>query len=1258
MGCLYCGKEIGPFRLLRDDEFCSSAHRKRYGERLGKALDRIGAPELTPSGVPGVRKIWPVQEGHRRKTEGIWDFGHPEHPVQTGELWPFNITPTLGDRSKPLTLEPARNEHAATWSNIPPQPLSMAISLPPFGQNWQIGLPMMSAALAGRPPAGLAPRENRPKAKVTPLEARVPGKSKPAEVICLPVFESTLHSGLPAVNRALPGAVQEGIAPAESQLRCRVVPLPVGPRISTAPKSVERPQHSPRLEPFEELMPVPEPEAAERPVLPSLASDVEVAIGLRMPEMPGVAMAQSPTAPGAQCAATTAQPAARLVEARVYEAALAPGIPLILPSPACLQHIPDQAMDSNADANEDCGCPAMPGLKPVPVESLLRYSVSLELIAPACTLRLPSLDALAVPRTLGDGLGLSEDCKWPNPAEAFLPPASVPEPVLGAAEMLSLPGLSLPAGTPRSPGLSGSRPTLMGPVESPVPLEPSTAAIAPITDSPSLQLPAAGFSPEQPAFVDNRPRQADPQQAGVIAAKSGLEAVLPETRAFRLPDVPLTARLSGLPGMPENGPIWTTAIQESAPTATAPELDAVLPEIPALRLPVAFHGKLAAPTFGMSENSPVLPQPVQSLLPEAAAPQPLPMMPEVPALRLPSMALAIDAPLGMRVSASRLRLPQPAELVPSFAAASAPLASPAGGFVPQLPAPGHAFEMPSPLTRLRPPAAARDKAVPGSTSPALNVVAMASRPVSGYAPAPLPMEAPSLVLALPVPAVSGSTAGQVGPAAGPSATPVESLPAIAAFAPFRISGSPELRFPQVPERKSSGLSVAGLGQAYPLYAPPEPRTLNPDAALLTPISRLRINQLAVPGDRQDPAIPKPGFIPIEFYCQRGLVAPCQRLSWTPSRIEPLWMPFAMRAVADRSDELATWKPAAKEPAKEIPAIDEAARARYRNRMFERFVKVAACLLMGVFLWFGAHELQTAKTRAISQRASAAANISNGDGSFQTVTPASGSQPKGIWANVQHAIANRAAVTIGDTMQAGMQSWGAPAKSWAPGWVRNADGYVHPGDLALFSPTLGYKDYRLEFFGQIENKSMDWVVRAKDKQNYYAMKFTVVEAGLRPIIAMAHYPVVQGRKGHKVETPLSVMMHRNSPVHVAIDVQGNRLTAMVEGQQVDSWTDDLLPTGGVGFFSETGERARLYWMKVSKNQDWLGTICSYLSGDEGTRDTAEVWGQGIPGERPAPPAPSQSPDVLLAEAETRTSNLKGPIQRARSSIERRIRPWNS
>ena len=80
--------------------------------------------------------------------------------------------------------------------------------------------------------------------------------------------------------------------------------------------------------------------------------------------------------------------------------------------------------------------------------------------------------------------------------------------------------------------------------------------------------------------------------------------------------------------------------------------------------------------------------------------------------------------------------------------------------------------------------------------------------------------------------------------------------------------------------------------------------------------------------------------------------------------------------------------------------------------------------------------------------------------------------------------------------------------------------ARPGALALFRPTLKFNDYRMEFFGQIESKSIGWTVRATDAKNYHAMKLTVIEAGLRPFVALVQYNVVNGKSGHRTQTPLT------------------------------------------------------------------------------------------------------------------------------------------
>ena len=174
---------------------------------------------------------------------------------------------------------------------------------------------------------------------------------------------------------------------------------------------------------------------------------------------------------------------------------------------------------------------------------------------------------------------------------------------------------------------------------------------------------------------------------------------------------------------------------------------------------------------------------------------------------------------------------------------------------------------------------------------------------------------------------------------------------------------------------------------------------------------------------------------------------------------------------------------------------------------------------------------------------------------------------------------------------------------------------------------------MEFFGQIENKSMGWAVRAHDTQNYYAMKLTVIEPGLRPVIAMVHYPVVGGKKGRPVEIPLNVMVHNNTPMQVEVDVHGNKLLTSVDGQLVDTWIDDTLVAGGVGFLQrsrrtgaavldEDFQERRFPWPHLR--------LCFQYAGRRNAAPARNCGPIDAPGTPPQPqPVPERTQEAALA-----------------------------
>ena len=215
----------------------------------------------------------------------------------------------------------------------------------------------------------------------------------------------------------------------------------------------------------------------------------------------------------------------------------------------------------------------------------------------------------------------------------------------------------------------------------------------------------------------------------------------------------------------------------------------------------------------------------------------------------------------------------------------------------------------------------------------------------------------------------------------------------------------------------------------------------------------------------------------------------------------------------------------------------------------------------------------------------------------------------------------------------------------------------PGALAFFRPSLNFKDYRLEFFGQIENKGMSWSVRSKDPNNYHAMKVAVVEAGLRPFVALLHWDVIDGKAGRQSRTPLNIMVHNNRPMQVAVNVEGDRLVTSIDGEEVDTFTNETLRAGGVGFFAEASERARLYWVRVSRNDDFLGHVCAFLAGDDAVRATAELRVPEFPGSTPTPWAPADDGNTTFAAVWAGLPYLRA-AQKARASHTRRTDQWNT
>jgi len=840
----------------------------------------------------------------------------------------------------------------------------------------------------------------------------------------------------------------------------------------------------------------------------------------------------------------------------------------------------------------------------------------------------------------------------PPPAEPQIArwPAALPPLTLAPTDWVVATAVAEPAAAPAAEAVESLLPP---------PAEPQIArwpaALPPLTLAPTDWVVATAV--------------AEPVAA---PAAEAVESLLPPPAEPRIAAWPVVA--AALPRLSLDPAAWVLSV-DLAQFVAGPAAEAVESLLPSPAEPqiatwpaaaAALPRLLLDPTDWVLEATIAEPaaapaaEAVESFLPPAAEPQII-TWPAAATLRLPELTLIAAEPEPVE------------EFIPPLVVADA-----SESWMPGPPAceavrdviPTFAGELPAPTTL---------------AAPALTAFLALEQPMirwagdlrqSATAEPVVSYVAPHLEPALPVTfAVSMPAAGALKRATGrhpqnlaapaaeryvEAAEPSSDSPVIAASSDESGRWPQVLRFPALAVEHATGNRAAPFQSGDPSAAEPAAAEPNPGSAILQPD----------PASIQAPASPvaalrcgfplaKPAVA--DFVCQRTPMAPIKPLEPITPPIHVHAPKFVVRPIFERIEEyVAPPKPVEKTPAfAEIFAISKAGRrhssSSSQTGLFSAGKLIAASLIVGLSMWFGAGSVK------ISRQLLAINTTIHGMGSntsprmdsspspatsFPSPRYSVAQSPDGPIAKVRRAIQRRASVELTDTFRR-MEAWGANAMTLPAGWTRHPDGYVRTGQLALYRPAQTFTDYRFEFFGEIEKKSMSWAVRARDTENYYAMKMTVIEPGLRPVIAVMHYPVVAGKKGQRVETPLSIMMHNNEPYHVAVDVKGNRVVTSIEGQEVDSWTDDTLKVGGIGFFSEVGESARLYWMRVSKNQDWLGRVCAYLSNGSGT-DSAELWRNEIPRApaQPSQPAPPTAVDVTLAAAEeTEEFSHIGP-QRAR------------
>jgi len=202
-------------------------------------------------------------------------------------------------------------------------------------------------------------------------------------------------------------------------------------------------------------------------------------------------------------------------------------------------------------------------------------------------------------------------------------------------------------------------------------------------------------------------------------------------------------------------------------------------------------------------------------------------------------------------------------------------------------------------------------------------------------------------------------------------------------------------------------------------------------------------------------------------------------------------------------------------------------------------------------------------------------------------------PPALLSSLRNTFKRRAAVQFSDDFRSGLDDWSSN-KNLATSWTYDEAGFVRPGALAVYRPTMDLEDYSVEFLGEIEQKGIGMAFRVVDWDHYYALKLVVLKPGPQPEAQLVRYAVEGNKEVARVSRTFPVPFRDTSLCRFRLDVHGNEFTLINQGNIVDDWTDDRYPRGGVGFFCGKGERARLRWVEVSHQNDPIGRVCALFA----------------------------------------------------------------
>ncbi len=134
------------------------------------------------------------------------------------------------------------------------------------------------------------------------------------------------------------------------------------------------------------------------------------------------------------------------------------------------------------------------------------------------------------------------------------------------------------------------------------------------------------------------------------------------------------------------------------------------------------------------------------------------------------------------------------------------------------------------------------------------------------------------------------------------------------------------------------------------------------------------------------------------------------------------------------------------------------------------------------------------------------------------------------------------------------------------------------ELFVYPESLALEDYRVEFEIPVTNKTIEWVFRAADPKNCYAMR---LEPDAGPAASKLHikkYVVVNGE--YVASAAFRLLRPSDSKYAIKLEIRGSQFLTYSQGRLVDRWSDPTFSRGGFGYYSRGGEPAPIQSVRLT------------------------------------------------------------------------------